>query len=131
MLIHSGIGSHKTWKMEILKDQAISKDMQDTRDLLRRLDSMKNRGLYADHTGTRTITPDDISLIELNEVMDLADALIGLTSYTLDRQRTKSQRHAMAVEMRKRARLVRRLEKSSELVPRANLKFSKNSPGNK
>jgi len=108
MHIHSGIESHKRWKLVVSKDEGLRERRQRAFKLLERMDSMKNSGFYVDRSSTRAHTPDEICLDDLDDLTEMADTLVLLTHLTLAKQRTSIQKKALADEKRKYATLARR-----------------------
>ena len=79
------VHAHRIMQVDLRSGGRATQELERLGSLLDRLNDLKNRGLYVDHSSGRISTPKDTRTRDLGEVLDLAEGAIKIASEALHR----------------------------------------------
>ena len=79
------VHAHRIMQVDLRSGGRATQEVQRLGSLLDRLNDLKNRGLYVDHSSGRISTPKDTRTRDLGEVLDLAEGAFKIASEALHR----------------------------------------------
>jgi len=79
------VHAHRIMQVDLRSGGRATQEVQRLGSLLDRLNDLKNRGLYVDHSSGRVSTPKDTRTRDLGEVLDLAEGAFKIASEALHR----------------------------------------------
>ncbi len=77
------VHTHRVMQVDLRSGGRATQDVQRLGSLLDRLNDLKNRGLYVDHSSEKVSTPKDTQTRDLGEVLDLAEGAIKIATEAL------------------------------------------------
>jgi AbiV family abortive infection protein len=84
-LFLGAVHAHRVMQINLQSGGRATQEVQRLGNLLDRLNDMKNRGLYVDHSSGRILTPMDTRTRDLGEVLGLAENAIKIATESLHR----------------------------------------------
>jgi len=91
-LILRAIHGHRVMQVDLQSGGRSAKEVQRLLSLLERLNDLKNRGLYVDHSNRSISTPKETRPRELREVLELAEGAIEIATEALHRSYSDRER---------------------------------------
>ena len=79
-LILRAIHGHRVMQVDLQSGGRSAQEVQRLLSLLERLNDLKNRGLYVDHSNRSISTPKEVRTRELREVLELAEGAIEIAT---------------------------------------------------
>jgi AbiV family abortive infection protein len=79
------VHAHRVMQVDLQAGGRATQEVQRLGNLLDRLNDLKNRGLYVDHSSGRMSTPKDTRTKDLAEVLDLAEDAVKIATGALER----------------------------------------------
>jgi len=79
------VHAHRIMQVDLRSGGRATQEIERLGSLLDRLNELKNRGLYVDHSSGRILTPKDTRTGDLGEVLDLAEGASKIATEALGR----------------------------------------------
>ena len=112
-MLHA-IYAHKRLRQDFGPGGASKEEVDNMFRLLETMDSLKNAGLYVDHTSSKVEAPNDISPKELKYVIEVAEMFIAITSEEIAHKMGEREKKLHQEELRSLAREARTKKDDSE-----------------
>ncbi len=91
-LVLRAVSAHRVMQVDLQGGGRAAQEIQRLLSLLKRLNDIKNRGLYVGHTNHRISRPRDVRTSELREVLELGEAAIEISEEALRRSYSERER---------------------------------------
>ena len=91
-LFLGAVYAHRIMQVDLQSGGRAAREVQRILNLLERLNDLKNRGLYVDHSNRRISTPKNVRTSELREVLELAEGAIEISTEALRRRYTEREK---------------------------------------